>query len=250
MGGGGDAWSKDHQDILDHAKGLGFSRHTGISYPSADAPKSEWTGWADKLNDWKKSELSKDTPIWATSPGDTSSGVTTGGTPDVTPDVIPDVKLPVDDPNKDNPYHPMLIPEYNDPAAQDWSQYMPDGESGLLYQPWSKEYGEEFVPDNIWNYEPPTFQVGMPKYTKNPIGLLDIIFPPEESGDDDDEMTEQEKIESGLYDGNPDGGGIDGDGQYGPGGMYGSKPADEAQGFNDGYGNLGNMLGMNDTVYT
>ncbi len=137
-------------------------------------------------------------------------------------DGTPESKLPWDDPtNKTNVYHPMLVPEYNDPQAQDWSEYMPDGQSGLLYQPWSQEYGEQFMQPNIWNYQPPELTVGRPQYLQNPLGIMDVTdYVPPSDDDDDDEMTEREKIESGNYDGNPDS-----YGSYGmPAGSYGSSP--------------------------
>jgi hypothetical protein len=82
-----------------------------------------------------------------------------------------------------NIYFPMLVPEYNDPKAQNWSQYMPQGQSGLLYQPWSQEYGEQFVQPNIWNYQPPELKVGRPKYYQNPLGIMNVTdyVPPSES---------------------------------------------------------------------
>jgi hypothetical protein len=119
-------------------------------------------------------------------------------------DGTPESKLPWDNPtNKTNVYHPMLVPEYNDPQAQDWSEYMPDGQSGLLYQPWSQEYGEQFMQPNIWNYQPPELTVGRPQYLQNPLGIMDVTDYVPPSDDDDDEMTEEEKIASGNYDGNP-----------------------------------------------
>jgi hypothetical protein len=93
-------------------------------------------------------------------------------------------KPPWDNPtNKANPYFPMLVPEYNDPKAQDWSQYMSQGGSGLLFQPWSQEYGEQYMQPNIWNYQPPELKVGRPKYFQNPLGIMDVTeyVPPSEA---------------------------------------------------------------------
>ena len=36
---------------------------------------------------------------------------------------------------------------------------------GLLYQPWSTEYQQAFVPGNLWNYVPPELNVGAPQYS-------------------------------------------------------------------------------------
>jgi len=42
---------------------------------------------------------------------------------------------------------------------------------GLLYQPWSTEYQQAFVPGNIWQYDPNQFGVGEVTYRKNPFPL-------------------------------------------------------------------------------
>ena len=70
-----------------------------------------------------------------------------------------------------------------------------------LYQPWSQQYGDALVADNLWNYNPPSLpgpSVGY--FNANPFHLggetvIDPITGKERP------MTEQEKIESGLYDG-------------------------------------------------
>ena len=123
----------------------------------------------------------------------------------------------------------MLVPEYNDPQAQDWSEYMPDGQSGLLYQPWSQEYGEQFMQPNIWNYQPPELTVGRPQYYQNPLGIMEVIdyiasSEPEEELDPDDTrnvenrggppaMTDRGEILIGQIQGSPDVGG-----EFGPSG--------------------------------
>ena len=96
---------------------------------------------------------------------------------------------------EDNTYFPILTQEYTAPNASDWSQYMPQpglfsnpnipdltggamgqyeqaqfpgepqnvadqdysGMGGLLYQPWSTEYQQTYVPPNLWNYAPTEF---------------------------------------------------------------------------------------------
>ena len=42
---------------------------------------------------------------------------------------------------------------------------------GLLYQPWSTEYQQAFVPGNIWQYDPNQFGVGEVSYRSNPFSL-------------------------------------------------------------------------------
>jgi hypothetical protein len=147
-------------------------------------------------------------------------------------------------------YFPQLVPDYEAPQAQDWSQYMPAGSpftggmrmprtpdvsglpvpvggeetgswaampgslpgvamsadptipagyggsygpksanlGGLLYQPWSSDYQQQFVPENIWNYAPPEINRQPVQYTNPLFGPMNIIMPEEEGeGDDDDD---------------------------------------------------------------
>lgn len=81
--------------------------------------------------------------------------------------------------------YPMITPEYSAPMAQDFSAYMPadsifGGQNGLLYQPWSQEYLQQYVPQGLINYTPPEINGMMPVYRQNPIGLLDVIAAAEE----------------------------------------------------------------------
>jgi len=81
-----------------------------------------------------------------------------------------DPSLPWDDPgNKQNIFHPMLVPEYTSPEAV----------SGipLDYQPWTSDYQQQYVPENIWNYAPPELTVGRPGFTPPPTGLIDVDRP-------------------------------------------------------------------------
>jgi len=79
----------------------------------------------------------------------------------------------------DNMYFPQLTHAYETPQAQDWSQY------GLLdpnYQPWSVQGGQQFVPENIWNYAPPQINRQPVQYSGPPMGgLMEVIMPEEES---------------------------------------------------------------------
>ena len=209
MSGGG-AWEKNHKGILDHARDLHYDHVPGITLPAADASKETWTTAMDAFNDWKARERAKEASgqaWWQTYKGGDGGDGGGGGTPPGGGTGPPDWDNP--DPGTgtgpypdSNIYFPMLVPEYNDPKAQDWSQYMPQGQSGLLYQPWSQEYGEQFVQPNIWDYQPPELKVGRPKYYQNPLGIMDVTdyVPPSESKTG---MTPQEKVESGQYDGNP-----------------------------------------------
>lgn len=145
-----------------------------------------------------------------------------------------------------NVYFPMLVPEYAPPSAQDWTSYMPrvgpydaptpylgggapanfpqatlypgigqDVEpgipdyniGGLLYQPWTTEYQQAFVPPNIWNYEPNQFGVGPVQHMGAPFGPINVV-PPEElfTEEEDDEYdwaTDPEGRKSGGHVGTP-----------------------------------------------
>ncbi len=285
--GGGKAWLKDQEAIYNHAKGLGI---IDVPHPwgddrkqgtEDDLTKSQWRNFTDRLNAAKAKatadgtqhfvlgstdEQNQRSSDWYQTPEGAAYaasigkpvgfGIRDGGGDGgatvavkepgrwIIDDYLPPIGIgpyPAD-----NMYFPQLTHAYETPQAQDWSQY------GLLdpnYQPWSVQGGQQFVPENIWNYAPPQINRQPVQYAGPPMGgLMEVEQYSEPS--DPEAMTPQERIESGLFDGNPDGGGILGDGLYGPGGMYGSKPSDQVEGFNEGYGNLGNMLGLNADVYT
>ncbi len=78
-----------------------------------------------------------------------------------------------------DPVYPMIMQAYSAPNAQDWSAYMPDdtflgGDGGLLYQPWSQQYLDRYVPQGLVDYVPPEINGMMPVYYQNPIGLLNV----------------------------------------------------------------------------
>ena len=228
--GGGDAWAKDHDKILTHARGLKYDKVPGVTLPAADAPKEEWIPAMDAFNAWKAREVAKEPSgqAWwqtnAESPAPESSGGESGsrggglldsGAPPMGP--YPEA----------NVYFPMLVPEYAPPSAQDWTSYMPRvgpydapipylgggapanfpqatlypgiGQNvdagisdynigGLLYQPWTTEYQQAFVPPNIWNYEPNQFGVGPVQFMGTLDGPMNVV-PPEEL------FTEEEEEE-------------------------------------------------------
>ena len=97
----------------------------------------------------------------------------------------------------DNMYFPQLVPEYAAPQAQDWSQYLPFGSplsqmGGLLYQPGTQEYMEQFpMPENIWNYQPPQINRQPVQYSGPPMGgLMEVIMP---GGEEDEEEYDPNK---------------------------------------------------------
>jgi len=145
-GGGGDAWARDHEEILEHARGLGYDKVPGVSLPPADAPKETWISEMDKFNAWKASELAKPEASrwWVTRPWSSAEGTVSGGggSSRIGPG---------------NPYYPQRVPTFTPRTAQDWSAYMPAGSPlavnrGILYQ---ADINSQGIPDSIWNYQPP-----------------------------------------------------------------------------------------------
>ena len=219
LGLGGDAWAKDHDKILDHARGLHYDHYlerTGGLLPSADAPKNEWISAMDKFNAWKAREVAKEASgqaWWQTYPasqtppssGNTpppSGGGGGGGGGNTDPPTGP---WP-----EDNIYFPMLVPDYDAPKALDWGRYMPRGympgspnpspnltggpiHGGLLYQPWTSNYQHHFVPDSLWDYKPVEFGVPPVSFIPPPFGPINVV-PPEEL------FTEEEEEEDEYVD--------------------------------------------------
>lgn len=199
--GGGDAWKKDHDKILDHARGLHYDHVPGVTLPSADAPKQEWISAMDAFNAWKARERAKEASgqaWWQTYKGD-SGGDSGGGGGSGPPDWDnPDPSSGTGPYPDDNIYFPMLVPDYEAPKALDWGRYMPRGympgspnpnpnltggpiHGGLLYQPWTSNYQHHFVPDSLWDYRPPELKVGRPKFYQTPLGILEVVHHQPES---------------------------------------------------------------------
>ena len=256
--GGGKAWLKDQEEIYNHAKGLGI---IDVPHPwgddrkqgtADDLTKSQWSNFTDRLNAAKsggwspnaeQSERSSDwyrTPegaayaasigkpvgfgINAAFPSEGSGGGGGGRGGGGSPDDLGIGPYPLY-----NRYFPQLTHAYETPQAQDWSQY------GLIdpaYQPWTVQGGQQFVPDNVWNYAPPEINRGPAQYAGPPMGgLMEVEQYSEPSEPEDRPMTLQEMIESGLYDGNP-GYGSEGEGMFSVHdiwgnefGEFGTKPA-------------------------
>jgi hypothetical protein len=66
---------------------------------------------------------------------------------------------------------------------------------GLLYQPWTTEYQQAFVPGNIWQYDPNQFGVGKVAYSENPFPLnlpedWEELLGPFEEEEEDEESNE------------------------------------------------------------
>ena len=78
-------------------------------------------------------------------------------------------------------YPQAVFPSLDDEGRvlpQTPSEGIEDGQQfdigGLLYQPWSTEYQQAFVPGNIWQYDPNQFGVGEVSYRSNPFGSLQL----------------------------------------------------------------------------
>ena len=66
----------------------------------------------------------------------------------------------------DTPYANSSNPLFNQGPPPEPAGGSPNyATPGLLYQPWSTEYQQAFVPGNLWNYVPPELNVGAPQYS-------------------------------------------------------------------------------------
>ena len=150
--GGGDAWSKDHDKILAHAKQLKYDKVPGVTLPSADAPKDEWISAMDKFNAWKAGEVRKedDGKAWWQTFAESPSGavVESTGIPELSRTSVSD------NPRPDNPYYPMLVQDYETPSLVDYSAYMPS-DSPFGYEQYQPYTNPNNIPDNIFYYQPP-----------------------------------------------------------------------------------------------
>ena len=284
--GGGKAWLKDQEAIYNHAKGLGI---IDVPHPwgddrkqgtEDDLTKSQWRNFTDRLNAAKAKATAGGTQDFVLGATDaqkqrSSDWYTTQGGADYAESLGLPSGFGIRDGGgdgggasriggqwiidaypgagigpypADNMYFPQLTHAYETPQAQDWSQY------GLLdpnYQPWSVQGGQQFVPENIWNYAPPQINRQPVQYAGPPMGgLMEVEQYSGPSDPEEKPMTIQEMIESGLYDGHPGddperGGGPFGDKSSGleGGGQKSNNPADA------GYtGGMGGLMGEDDDI--
>ncbi len=202
LGGGGDAWSKDHDKILKHARDLGYDK-TGVSLPSADAPKGTWIPAMDAFNAWKDSERAKPESQrwWVTRPWTADEGTShhgessghSGGLLSPPPASINRGPYPLP-----NEYFPLLTTDYVRPQAIPGDAYMnqyfnqgayqvPNAFSALSYQPGTEQYHEAFpLHESILEYQPNIFGVGPIQYYA-PTSPLEVAHHEESSSDDDDD---------------------------------------------------------------
>lgn len=152
-GGGGDAWSKDHEAILAHARDLKYDKVPGVSLPPADAPKETWISAMDKFNAWKAGEVKKEASgkAWWQTYGKSEGGGEGGGGSAVPASSGPSA---LESPVPSNPYYPMRVPEYTAPGLVDYSAYMPAG-SMFGYEQYQPYTNPNAIPENIFYYQPP-----------------------------------------------------------------------------------------------
>ena len=212
--GGGQAWARDHKEILEHARNLGYDKVPGVSLPSADAPKEEWIPAMDAFNAWKAGEVAKEASNqawWQTYPASQAeSARESGGGGLIESGDIPRGPYPLP-----NQYFPLLTTEYTRPQAYDDTAfgYVPNWiESGpfpgLLYQTGTQQYNEAFpMEQSILEYQPNIFGVGPVQY-HTPTSPLEISLHEESSSSskkkgNDDEEYDWTSDPEGRRGGNP-----------------------------------------------
>lgn len=91
-----------------------------------------------------------------------------------------------------------------------------------LYQPWSQQYGDALVADNLWNYSPPSLPGPSVNWVRISSGDGEhSIAVPTPASTVKPAMTPQEMKDAGFFDGTggASGGAASGDGMAGPGGV-------------------------------
>ena len=218
--GGGDAWAKDHDKILAHARGLHYDKVPGVTLPAADAPKQEWISAMDKFNAWKAGERAKEASgqaWWQTYPARQAQPVNEGGGGGGGGSSSSSGLLPIGPYPGENVYFPMLTSRYERPQAYNLPDYMAAtanlgaympanpfmGDGGLLYQPGTEQYADAYpINTGILEYQPPQFGVGPVQFYGAPFGPIEVTPPEELFGNEEEE---EEEDDGGQTDGNPDG---------------------------------------------
>ena len=227
FGGDGMAWRREQKDILDWAKNLYYPESGGSLIPETNN-KATWESWRDKFLAWKDAELAKPETSrwWYTFPrqGQESPSAPSVTAPSFTPQADPYAGM-------GPAIYPMTTPSYTPPPAQDFSAYTSmspfGGEGGLLYQPWSAEYLNRYVPQSLLNYTPPELSLARPTYMPNPLGLMELIYLAEEEAEvgddngskdpkkskDNDDLDQRGGPDRGPGSSSQDGMGVDSDGR-------------------------------------
>lgn len=187
--GSGNAWSKNHKGILDHAQNLHYDHYLesiGKSLPTAvdsndytQAEKETWISAMDDFNAWKKTQVplqESGKAWWQTYPAANSgSGEESGGGSSSSGYGGSGWGSQL----TGNIYHPQLVQEYSRPNMvpveglldpRNPLSYIGDG---ALYQPGTVQ-SAAFAPDGIVGYQPPELSVGMPRMVGNPYGSLEL----------------------------------------------------------------------------
>jgi len=212
MCGGGSRWREEQAEVLDFAEKLHYDHSPGGSLIPETDDKGAWIDWRDDFSAWKDKNVALEDSgqAWwqtyaAPSAGGSGGGGDSGG--ESGSGLLTNLGTGIGPYPLYNMYFPQLVPEYETPQAQDWSQY------GLIdpaYQPWTVQGGQQYVPENIWNYAPPQINRQPVQYAGPPMGgLMEVEQYSEPSDPEEKPMTLQEMIESGLYDGNPGYGGAE-----------------------------------------
>ena len=141
---------------------------------------------------------------------------------------------PVQQRAEENPYFPMLVPEYSAPQALDYSAYTSmspfGGDGGLLYQPGTQQYREAYpIADNILSYQPP--EIGFPQVTYSTPVSLGIMEEGGEGGGSDGKKSGT-KSNNDLENRGGKGPGDVGYGTSSPTGYLGFNDVMAAMGFN------------------
>jgi hypothetical protein len=171
FGGDGMAWRREQEDVLAHAKQLGYDR-AGGSIISPTDNKQAWESWRNSFVNWKNKNVALEPEGKAFWQQGSASAPSAPSAPLARVEVGPS---PIQEAAQRNVYFPMLVPEYSAPQALDYSAYTGmspfGGQGGLLYQPGTQQYREAFpIANNILSYQPP--QLGFPQVTySNPIVL-------------------------------------------------------------------------------
>ena len=203
---GGDAWARDHEEILEHARGLGYDKVEGVSLPPADAPKETWISEMDKFNAWKASELAKPEASrwWVTRPWSATEGTVRseggGGGGGAS------VARPTASPVAGNPYYPMLVQEYEAPGLMDYSAYMP-ADSLFGYEQFQPYTNPNDIDSSIFNYQLPTIYATDPRislgdmaYTRGVGGRIMPTRPMGGGGSEGESESSSASSGSGIFD--------------------------------------------------
>jgi len=232
------AWRRDHEAIVQHARQIGYPGKIA----DINAPKGEWIAFADDLNAWKKKTFAPTAPAATPVQSEESPSA-----PSFTPQADPYASM-------GPAIYPMTTPSYTPPSAQDFSAYTYmspfGGEGGLLYQPWSAEYLNRYVPQSLLNYTPPELSLARPTYMPNPLGLMELIEIAEEEVASEGESKDKDGKKKTEKDGRHGGKGP-GDVGYGSSNPpYGyvdfDHLADDMSNIAIGYDNLADMYGYGD----